>query len=413
MWRSVVAGLFGNALEWYDFLLYASFAPLFAKLFFVATSPFIATLLTFSVFAIGFIVRPLGGMLIGHYADIYGRRYALILSVSIMTASTICIGFLPTTETIGIAAPILFTLCRMVQGIAVGGELPSSATYLIEHMFPTRRGFAGSLVLSTAFLGIMAGAVVAAMLSRSLDLSALSSWGWRVAYWLGGLLGLLGIYLRVYAHESPEFAASSSLKLPVAALFSHHTKAVLVASSLTSLMALGNYLVVAFIPSFLVNYTDLAIDDALLINMISLCCLTIFIPLFGLLSDTIGTRRLYIMAALALVVCTYPIFYLINSGVWIQVVTAEIVLCLLLAPLNATVPSLLIALFPANVRTSGVSLGYNVGQALFGGTAPLVAFSLIELSGSTYSPAWYLVSMAAAVCATATFTLKTRAPAAS
>jgi proline/betaine transport protein TphA len=210
--RSIIAGLYGNALEWYDFLLYASFAPLFADIFFPSENPFSSLIATFSVFAVGFLMRPIGGALLGHYADHAGRRKALIVSVTVMSISTGCIAFLPVFNSIGILAPILFTLLRLLQGLAVGGELPSSAIFLIEHMVGHRRGLAGSLVISTAFLGIFAGSFTVSLLSAIYPYEYLSQTGWRFAYLLGGILGLLGIYLRIRSAESPTFLQATRME---------------------------------------------------------------------------------------------------------------------------------------------------------------------------------------------------------
>lgn len=389
--RSIIAGLFGNALEWYDFLLYASFAPIFAEYFFPSHVSFISLMATFGVFAIGFLMRPLGGVLIGHYADNKGRRKALIFSVSLMTAATFCIGLLPTFSQVGVLAPILFTLLRLIQGLAVGGELPGSTTFLIEHMAAHGRGFAGSLVLSTAFLGIFIGSLTASILSYAFTYEDLIHWGWRIAYLMGGLLGVLGISLRIKSVEPEIFTGiRPSQELPAKIILTRYKWDLFLSVFFTSIMAIGNYVLIAYVTTFLVKSEQFPLHHALLINFIALFVLTLLIPLMGWLSDRTGRRPVFIGGLLSLLFLTFPIFWLLLSKSWWLVLGGEVLLSLTLAPLNATVPTIIAEMFPTQIRASGTSIGYNIGQALFGGTVPLVALGLIELTKSKLAPAWYL-----------------------
>ncbi|MDI9818092.1 MULTISPECIES: MFS transporter [unclassified Legionella] len=389
--RSIIAGLYGNTLEWYDFLLYASFAPLFAKLFFPSDVEFISLMATFTAFAVGFLMRPLGGLLLGHYADHVGRRKALIVSVSIMTASTTSIAFLPAYNTAGAMAPVLFVLFRLVQGLAVGGELPSSTTFLVEHMAHKRRGFAGSLVLSTAFLGIFFGSLTAASLSRLLHEQQLLEWGWRLAYFLGGMLGLIGIHLRINSIEPAVFIkAKPEKELPAQVIFSRYRSQLLLAVMFTSILAIGNYILIAYMTTFLVNSEGFLLADALTINCIALLILTILIPFMGLLSDYLGRKLIFLSGLLGLLILIFPIFLLLLSGNWLYAFLSEVLLVLVLAPINATVPTIITEMFPTPVRASGISISYNLGQALFGGTVTLVALSLVRITNDKLSPAWYV-----------------------
>lgn len=401
--RNLLAGLYGNALEWYDFLLYASFAPLFSEIFFPTHIPFISLLATFAVFAIGFLMRPIGGLLIGHYGDHAGRRKALIVSISIMTFATLSIAFLPTLQQAGIIAPILFTILRLIQGIAVGGELPGSATFLIEQTFSNRRGFAGSLVLATAFLGIFAGSFTATILTTIHNDENLYI-NWRLAYLVGGVLGIIGIYLRVKSTESPEFLKRNPLnELPAMTVCTKYAKKLSLAVLLTSIMAIGNYILIAFVTTFLVKYEQFNLHDALVINFSALLLLTFLIPTFGFLSDYLGRKLTVMIGVVILLVAIFPIFWLLLQKNFHLALMAELMLSVALAPINASVPTIIAEMFPAEIRTSGISIGYNIGQALFGGTAPLVAFSLIEISGNNFSPAWYVFIFAGIVLVTIVF----------
>jgi proline/betaine transport protein TphA len=391
--RSVLAGLYGNALEWYDFLLYASFAPIFAELFFPTKIEFISLITTFGVFAISFFMRPIGGFLIGHYADHAGRRQALILSVSIMTTATTCIAFLPTFHQVGIFAPLLFTLFRLIQGIAVGGELPGTATFLIEHTPAHRRGFAGSLILSTAFLGIFAGSFTASWVSYLVDHKQLYDWGWRLPYLIGGVLGVVGILLRIRSVESPSFLkAEPTQELPAKLVFLQHKKSLILAVLFTSIMALSNYVLIAYATTFLVKSEGFELNDVLIINLLALLLLTLLIPIMGLLSDRYGRKPIFVSGLIGISVFIFPFFWLMLSKHWWYILCSQLLLSIILAPLNATVPTIIAEMFPTPVRASGTALGYNLGQALFGGTVPLIAFTLIQITGAKIAPAWYILA---------------------
>ncbi|KTD12076.1 hypothetical protein Lgra_1534 [Legionella gratiana] len=390
--KSIFAGLYGNTLEWFDFLLYANFTPLFAELFFPSKIYFVSLLLTFGVFAVGFFMRPLGGVLLGHFADHFSRRKTLIFSMSIMTFSTACIALIPDFNTIGITSPLLFVFFRLIQGVAVGGELPSSTTFLIEHMADHRRGFAGSLVLSTAFLGIFLGSLTASFLSVLLPEDLLRDWGWRLAYLIGAILGLIGIYLRLTSVESATFLqAKHTTELPAKIVVFTYSRKLLLAIIFTSIMAISNYLLIAYVTSFLVKSEGFLLKDALVVNFIALFVLTVLIPFMGLLSDYFGRKPIFLCGVFGILILIYPIFILFLSGNWWHVLAGEIVLAVILAPLNATVPTILAEMFPTAIRASGVSIGYNIGQAFFGGTIPVVSLILVELTGNKYAPVLYIV----------------------
>lgn len=394
---NIVAGLYGNALEWFDFLLYASFSPLFATLYFPSHSYFISMMSTFGVFAVGFLIRPVGGLVLGHYGDRAGRRKALILSAAIMTVATICIAMLPSYEYIGIAAPVLFTFLRLMQGFAVGGELPSSATFIIETMFKNRRGLGGSLVLGTAFIGIFVGALFAALVTNLMAIDQMM-WNWRFAYLIGGVLGMIGIYLRIKSGESPQFLQTREIvKVPFKLIMSEYKLQLMLAILLTSVLAIGNYMLIAYLNVFLTKSVGFALPDVLLINFIALFVLAILIPVMGGISDYVGFKRLFLAGLFGLTVCIYPIFILLNQHHFLYALYGELLLALVIAPLNATISTLIADMFPVNIRVSGISIGYNVGQALFGGTLPLIALTLMEYTGNSMAPAQYVLCWGAIV----------------
>ncbi|TAL58686.1 MAG: MFS transporter, partial [Legionella sp.] len=353
--------------------------------------PFVSLIATFGVFALSFIMRPIGGAIMGHYADYAGRRKVLILSMTIMTLATTAIAFLPGFNTLGIASPILFTLLRLMQGMAVGGELPGSTAFLIEHTFTKYRGFAGSLVLCTGFLGIFLGSLTAAILSASFSYEYLLDWGWRFAYGIGGVLGIVGIYLRMKSKETSAFLkASVSGELPAKLVFTKYRWELFLSVIFTSILALGNYVLIAYVTTFLVKDQGFSLSDALMINLLALFLLTALIPLFGYCSDLYGRKSMLFLGLAGMFLFIFPCFFLFLSGNWWYCLWGELLLSVVLAPINATVPTVIAELFPTTVRASGISIGYNLGQAFFGGTLPLVALTLIEITGNLLAPAWYV-----------------------
>jgi proline/betaine transport protein TphA len=388
----VVAGLFGNALEWYDFILYANFAPIIATLFFPAKDQRISILLTFTVFATGFLVRPFGALLFGYIGDHLGRLRALIISISIITLPTFLIGLLPTYNHIGIAAPLLLTLLRLFQGIAVSGELNSSATFLIEHAPANRRGLAGGLVMGTAFLGILIGAAVAAIVTMYLSQQAVHAWGWRLPFLLGGIIGVFGIIIRLKSYETPLFVANHHSKMSsILIVFKQYIKPLLLTICITCIMAVGNYIFIAYIVTFLVKYQGFALKDALKINLISMALMVAMFPIMGMLSDRFVRKPIFKIGIYSFIIFSLPIFWLISHKQFYLVLLGDIILCLILVPIAALIPTIIAELFPTEIRNTGTALGYNICLALFGGTAPLIAFGLVDATKNNLAPAGYLI----------------------
>lgn len=382
----------GNALEWYDFLLYAYFAPIIAPLFFPAKTPLISLLLTFSVFALGFLIRPLGAILIGQWGDRYGRRKALLISISLMTIPTVAIGFLPSYATIGIAAPILLMLIRFIQGFAVSGEIASAACYLVEHAHKNRRGYAGSLIMSSAILGILMGASITTLQTQLMPEALLHDWGWRIPFLLAGIFGILGIWIRLRAIESPQFIALPEImKAPVKILLRKYPKYLLQGIGLTLIVAIGNYYFIAYFTTYLVQSIKLDLNDALLINIIAMVFFIIFTPLFGLLSDRFGRRRLFLISTVMMFIGAPLVFYWLLQKTFLSCLLAEISFAVILAANDGLILTALTELFPTNLRATGASLCYNISLALFGGTAPLVAITLTQLTQNLFIPAWYIM----------------------
>lgn len=389
---TIAAGLFGNALEWYDFILYANFAPIIATLFFPTKNAMTSLVITFVVFASGFWVRPFGAILFGYIGDHLGRRAALITSISIITIPTFLIGITPSYNKIGLLAPALLTLLRLLQGIAVSGELNAATTFLVEHAPSHRRGLAGCLVMGTAFLGILLGAVTSSLITATLDYDALHTWGWRVPFLFGGCLGIIGFLFRMRTKESPKFLEKKLEKrAPLKEVFSRYRIELLLTIILTCIMAAGNYLFIAYIVTFLVKFEGFSMSDANLVNLISMFIMVLLFPVMGILSDKIGRKPVFKAGVLGFIFLSFPIFWLLSQKSFMYALIGDILFCIVLVPISALIPTMLAEIFPTAVRNTGTTLGYNISLAIFGGTAPLLALGLVLSTGSNLAPAVYLI----------------------
>lgn len=392
--RTLMAGAIGNVLEWYDFALYGYFAPVFAATFFPSEQPSVSLLSAFGVFAIGFLARPLGALLFGYIGDTLGRREALAWSIILMAIPTVVVGMLPTYATIGIAAPFALTCCRFLQGLSVGGEFTGSVTFLVEHAAPSQRGYIGSWAGFSAQVGALLGSGVGALVASNLTDEALHQWGWRIPFLLGSLIAFVGWYLRTRIPESPAFEqvrqAGALSAAPIREVFTHQRVAIAKVIGLVWLHGVGFYLLYVYLTTYLSTVTTLPFGTVLTMNTACMLLLAVLIPLMGYLSDRVGHTALLLIGAAGLAITTYPSFVWLTSGdlslVWTAYVWLTVLMSCYLGPFFAVV----VTLFPTAQRYTGLSAGYNIAAALFGGTAPLVATLLIEWSGNTLSPSLYL-----------------------
>lgn len=399
--KIIFAGIFGNALEWYDFTAYAFFAPLFAELFFPTHDAFVSLLMAFSVFALGFLIRPIGALFFGYLGDKWGRRKALITSIIVMSVPTLLVGFIPDYAAIGIAAPLLLTVLRLLQGTAVSGELTTAAAYLVEHAGETRRGLAGSLVMCSAFIGITLSSAVVTLMTELTSHSQLLAWGWRLPFILGGIIGLIGLILRLRSAETTLFQqASATVKSETATSVLRHLGNIIRHSSmwlavfLTCIMAVGNWFFIGYFNTFLIKNVGLPMKEVMLINFINLCVFTLLLPGIGLISDSVGRKPVLTIGILGFIIFSYPIFWLLDYGNIFAAFAGELLFAIILGCISAIIPTALAELFQVRTRNSGMALGYNISLALFGGTAPLVAIALVSNTGNHFSPAYYLIACA-------------------
>jgi MHS family proline/betaine transporter-like MFS transporter len=397
--RTLLAGMAGNVMEWYDFGLFGYFAPVMADLFFPAADPTAALLATFSIFASGFLMRPVGAAVFGHFGDRFGRRKTLAVSVILMAVPTCLIGLLPTYAEAGETAAVLLTLLRLLQGFSVGGEYTGSITFLVEHADRRRRGLIGSLPVFSATLGILLGSGIGALLTRGVDKAVLEDWAWRLPFLFGIAVGGIGLYLRMGIEETPSFRtlqqSGNVCRFPLAEALRHYRRELLTVVGLLWLQCVAFYIVFVYLTTYLSEVIGMSFGDALTINTLSMVLLCVLIPLMGALSDRVGRRPTQLLGATGFLSLSYPLFALIARGDFTTCLFAQCVFAVMLSAIVAPQAAMLVEIFATRARYTAQSLGYNVAQALFGGTAPLAATYLIDATGSKLAPGLYLTLCAA------------------
>ncbi|MDV6247858.1 MFS transporter [Rhodococcus opacus] len=388
----------GNLLEWYDFAVYAALATLLGKLFFASTDALTGLLATFSIFAVGYLARPLGALIFGQLADRKGRKATLFVVITIMGTATVLIGVIPTYASIGVLAPILLTAARIAQGISVGGEFSTSTSYLVEIAPEGRRGLYGSVSYLTANLGFALGLGLVYLLNSALDSAAMDSWGWRVPFLLSFPLLLVGMYLRTNITETPAFAAllaeGRTVESPLKSTLRNQWRPMARLLGMGFVFATSTYTVLAFALSYLLVVQEepasVAYPSVLLVTVIG----ALLVPVFGALSDHYGRRPILLAGVAGVLVLSFPGFLLMSSGGFAAVTAGQLLLWLPAALFCGVFPAAFCELFPTRTRTTSVGLPMSVATAIFSGTTPVVATLLIEWTGSNIAPAGYLVASA-------------------
>jgi MFS family permease len=408
----VAAAVIGNALEWYDFIAFGFLTVVISRLFFPTDSQYASLLLTTATFGVGFFMRPVGGILLGIYADRKGRKAALQLIIALMTLSIAIIAFSPTYAAIGFAAPLIIVLARLLQGLATGGEFASATVFLIESAPAHRRGFYGSWQMVGQGLAVLIGALLGTLVTRSLSAESLDSWGWRIPFLFGLVIGPVGLYIRRHVSETSAFLEARAMPTEEQALVTTLTtylKEKFVCVGIVTNGTIAFYVILLYMPTFARTQLHLPIDEAFLAQSISLAFMIVLIPLFGALSDHIGRKSIVIGALILYLGLAYPSFYWLNKNpAFGNLVLVQVALCSILGAFYGPLSTVVAEQFPARTRSTRLSIAYNIAVMVFGGFAQFFVTWLIEVTGSPIAPAFY-VMFGAAIGLLASFFLIDRA----
>jgi len=408
----VAAAVIGNALEWYDFLVFGFFTVIIARLFFPSGSQYASLLLTTATFGVGFFMRPVGGILLGVYADRRGRKAALLLVIVLMTFAIAMIAFAPTYAAIGVGAPLIIVLARLLQGFSAGGEFATATAFLTESAPPDRRGLYGSWQMVGQGLAVLTGAILGTVLTRWLTPEQLNGWGWRVPFLFGLIIGPLGLYIRRNLEETSAFLQSSQGSADREAagnVLASHVKELFACLGMVVSGTISFYVVLIYIPTFARTQLHLPLDQAFLAQSIGLACEVVLIPIFGALSDRVGRKPVMIAALVLALLVTYPLFSWVSTTPSFTVLlTMQIILCSLFGVFNGPISTALAEQFPTHVRSTALAISYNIAVMLFGGFAQFFVTWLIQATGTPIAPVYYLMFGAAVGLLSALF-LKERA----
>ena len=396
--KAIIAATIGNGLEWFDFTVYSFFAVIIAKLFFPTGNDFTSFMLTVATFGVGFFMRPVGAVVLGIYADRVGRKAALTLTIMMMAIGTAIIGLAPTYAQIGIGAPILIVIARLIQGFSAGGEVGGATAFLIEYAPDERRGYFASWQQASQGISFILGAAMGAIVTNGLSPEQIDAWGWRIPFLFGLLIGPVGMYIRSHLHEPPAFeaqkakAAKESRLAPLSQVLRDHPREVLGGLGVTILWTVCTYTLVFYMPTYAKQQLGLPLGATF--QSTALCGVIIFVlcPLMGTLSDRIGRKRMLGTVALVIAAAAYPLFHWLNVNPTVQtLLQVQVILGVLLAAFTGPAPAVLAEQFPTAVRSTGLSISYNLAVTIFGGFAPLIVTWLIASSGSKLAPSYYVM----------------------
>jgi MHS family proline/betaine transporter-like MFS transporter len=394
--RAIVAAGIGNCLELFDLTVFGFFAVVIGTQFFPSADPLTSILGSFATFAIGFLMRPAGALILASIGDRHGRKALLTITMTLMGCASLGIALVPNYAQIGIAAPLLLVLFRLVQGFAAGGEWGGAVTMMVEHAPPSRRGFIGSFQQVGFGLGILAGTLCAALVNLALDDAARLSWGWRLPFLLGALVAPVALYIRKNVDESPEFkqieAAGHRPQTPVRDAFAHHWRAILAVIGIGTAGTAGGYISSQFMSSFAVKSLGMPLGRVSLVISLASVLQVILIPFWGWLSDRIGGLIIIGGAALAYTLLVYPLFNMLIHSPGVATLAGVVgVSAVLVSASFGPLPALISAFFPIEIRTTAISIGYNFAAAIFGGFAPFVGTWLVRATGDLIAPTYYAI----------------------
>lgn len=402
--RVTFSSFLGNFIEWFDYASYSYLATVIALVFFPGEDRMVAVMSTFAVFALSFLVRPIGAIFWGNMGDKKGRKWTLSISILMMSGATFCIGLLPGYAILGIGAPILLLLLRMVQSFSAAGEYAGAATFIAEYAPKNHRGFYCSMVPASTATGLLVGSLFATFMFNTWGASSdfVVDWGWRIPFLLAGPLGYITHYIRTHLEDSPVYEKmqeqlkkqGEKVQHPMRTLFKKHFKVLVISFGACVLNAVGFYAVLTYLPNYLETTLNYDPSAASIITTIVLVVYIAFIFLSGRISDRFGRKKMLIIACVGFIVCTIPAFMLLGTLNFWVILLVELVMCLILTINDGTLSSYLTETFPTEVRYSGFALSFNLANAIFGGSASFISFWLIDMTGSDIAPAFYMVFIA-------------------
>lgn len=390
LYKTLFATCIGNALEWFDIAVYATFANNIAKAFFPNTDETLSLIMTFASFGISFLIRPLGAIFLGNYADKHGRKASLLMSMILMMIGCFMIVIMPTYATIGLIAPILMIVARLIQGFSAGGEFGSSTAFLIEH-FPERKAFIASWQFATQGVSTLLAALFGLVLTHTLSEQQISDWGWRIPFAFGLLIGPVGLYIRRYINESPVFNKAKKSKQPLKEIIFQQKSLLFTAVGLMMISTAINYML-QYVPTYATKVLKLDSSTAFTASLVAGIILTVVTPLIGLWAEKIGRLPMMVTSLLLLLITIYPGFSLtIEFLSAISLISLIAWLALLKSIYFATVPSMMADIFPIKTRATGMAISYNLSVTIFGGFTPMICTSLIDFTKSSLAPSYYLI----------------------
>ena len=395
--RAIAASAMGNAVEWFDYGVYAYVAVHIGNAFFPSHDPAASTLSSLAVFAISFVIRPIGGLVWGPLGDRVGRRTVLATTIILMSAGTFCVGLVPGYATIGIWAPILLIALRMLQGFSTGGEYGGAATFMAEYAPDDRRGFCGSFLEFGTLGGFTLGALLALGIGTALGPNAMGDWGWRVPFFVAGPLGLIGMYLRSKLEDTPcfrELEAAGGTEHATGTQFRdllEYWQPLVLLMGLVVTLNVTNYTLLSYMPTYLEAQIGMSSNASLTLIIIGQLVMMALIPFSGALSDRVGRKPLWWASIIGLFIMAIPMYSLMAQGFGAAVIGFAVLGVLYIAQLS-TISAMFPAMFPCHVRYAGFAIAYNLSTSLFGGTAPAANEWLIGLTGNQLVPAYYMMA---------------------
>ncbi|MEK4495968.1 MFS transporter [Ureibacillus sp. FSL W8-0352] len=403
--KFLVAGIIGNILEWFDYGIYGFFAVAISANFFPANDPMVSLILSFMVFGLGFVARPIGGFLFGYFGDKIGRKNTLSITVILMGISTFIMGILPTYAQIGLAAPIILTICRLLQGISAGGEWGSAVSFLGEYAKPNNRAFIVSFSQVGSAAGLLLGSLLGLLISNILSAEAINDWAWRIAFLLGIVIAIFGYFFRRGVDETPVFKEtkeSNDINNPLKEAFKNHKIGMITCFLLISGAFVTYWLILSFMPTYISEFLKLPINAGFSLTALTLVSYMISLPIAGYFADKFGRRPLMLLGSGGIVLFSYPLFSILaNTDSYFVMAIVVCLEAMIFAMFQAPNTVAMSELFPAKVRVSGFSVPYQLGSAVFAGTTMMIATWLISITGNVLMvPIYMCLTMCLSLLAT-------------